>query len=107
MIHGWKTIRKGTPIKKYYPFLLAAVLFALIALTARDVMGFRGQAILFVVIVSAYIAVNVTIRMARKTLRNQLKNLDTEVRDNFLKELEKEGIVKKEGTYRRRERGNG
>ena len=82
-------------IKKIIPYIVAGILVAFIALFARDVVGLKGQIIIFVCLIVGYIALNIAIRRMKKKLKNQLYNLDTDLRENIKKELEKDGILDK------------
>jgi sulfite exporter TauE/SafE len=80
-------------IKKILPYIVAGILVAFIALLARDVVGLKGQIIIFVCIILGYIGLNMGIRRMQKKLKNQLYNLDTDLREDIKKELEKDGIL--------------
>ncbi len=62
---------------------------------AKDVIGVKGQVILFSGIVIAYIWINLFILRVQKRLKNQLSNIDTDLRISISEELEKDGILRK------------
>ncbi len=62
---------------------------------AKDVIGVKGQVILFAGIVIAYIWINLFILRVKKRLKNQLSNIDTDLRISISEELEKDGILRK------------
>ncbi len=81
--------------KKLPILIITATLVALIAMFAKDVIGVKGQVILFVGIVIAYIWINLFILRVQKRLKNQLSNIDTDLRISISEELEKDGILRK------------
>lgn len=71
------------------------MLIILISQFAKDVVGLKGQILLFACIIIAFVGVNIVIRRTQKKLKNQLYKMDTDLRENISEELEKEGILKK------------